>query len=248
MKVKIKTEKALLSANFYIPLNKNYKKLAIILPGFLDSKDYKHYSNLGKFLATKDYLSVIFDPAGTWESGNDMKIYSMSQYLSDIDDVVNYAKDIFKKDFEEIIIIGHSLGGRIALIYAARNENISKAIGLMASNISPIKWNKREERLSKRDYPGNKDMMIQFKVPFSFVEDAMKYDLLSEVSKINVPILLIAGENDEPERIESLKSIYEQANDLTKFVLMKGFGHNYRDNKDQMKKMNEEIWQFISDN
>lgn len=248
MRVKIDTGKTKLSANFYIPENKSCNKLAVILPGFLDSKDYEHYSSLGKFLATKDYLSVSFDPSGTWESSGDIGLYSMTQYMNDINNVIKYSQENFNKNFSEIIMIGHSLGGRIALIYAARNKNINKAIGLMASNISPTKRNNGEARVSKRDYPGDKDRIIEFKVPFSFVEDTVKYDVLNEVSKINIPILLMAGENDEPERIKSLELIYKQANEPKKFVLLEGFGHNYRDNKDKMEKVNEEVERFISGN
>lgn len=51
-------------------------KLAILCPGYLDSKDYKHLVGLSAALCDKGCTVVRFDPAGTWESGGEISDYT----------------------------------------------------------------------------------------------------------------------------------------------------------------------------
>lgn len=232
--------------NFYIPKNDDFNKLAVILPGYVSSKDDEHLTELGKFLTTKNYLGVSFNPTGTWGEGEDINKYNISQYLLDIDEVINKSKEKFERNFSEIVILGHSLGGKVSLLYAARNKNINKVVAIMPPTVdSAIKW-VDGIRVSKRDNPINKDQIIEFKVPFSFIEDSLKYNVCEEVSKISCPVLLIAGQLDEKVLPEKVESIYKKVNEPKKYVLIEGVGHDYRFDKNQVGKVNEEIGKFIS--
>lgn len=236
----------MLAMNFYIPKDKDFDKLAVILPGFLDSKDYDHLVELGKFLAEKNYLGVSFNPTGTWKNTENTGKYSISQYLLDIDEAILTAKEKFKQDFSEIIILGHSLGGKVALIYASRNKNIKMVVGIMPPNQQDwSKWKDNGLRVSVRNQPKNIIKLVSFKIPFSFVEDSLKYDLIEALSKIDCPILFIAGELDDVVLPEIVESIYQKAKEPKKYILIKGIGHNYRLFKDQIKKVNDEIGKFI---
>lgn len=249
MNVKIKVGSSFLSANFYIPKNKSFDKLVIILPGYLDSKDYPNIVKLGEFLTSKGYLAVSFDPTGTWESGGSIEKYSISQYLLDIKEVIKYSEQKFNKEFSEIIIVGHSLGGMVGLLYAAKNKEIKKVVVMMSPNKMPtLKWeNESKIRISKRDCPGDKNKIVEFRVPFSFAQDSLKYDVLNEVSKINIPIFLMAGQNDEKIKTEIVKLVYKKANSPKKYIFLKGVGHDYRSFDDQIKKVNKEVWKFLEE-
>ena len=66
----------------YIKGDTQSDKFALILPGLLDTKDYLHMTSHVDFLATKGYLALSFDPAGTWESLSDelIEYYKESIY------------------------------------------------------------------------------------------------------------------------------------------------------------------------
>jgi len=64
--------------------------LAILCPGFLDSKDYAHLKNLAEDLSAMGYTVVRLDPTGTWESEGDISEYTVTQYLADINSVWQY--------------------------------------------------------------------------------------------------------------------------------------------------------------
>src|SRR3989344_857048 len=83
-KVKIKNSKGQnISAVIHRPDIKT-KKLAILCPGFLDTKNYDHLILLSEELLKKGFTVVRFDPTGTWESEGDISEYLTSQYLNDV--------------------------------------------------------------------------------------------------------------------------------------------------------------------
>lgn len=56
-------------------------KVALILPGRLDTKDYVHMQSHVRHLADEGYYALSFDPPGTWESPGDLSIYTTDTYL-----------------------------------------------------------------------------------------------------------------------------------------------------------------------
>ncbi len=73
----IKGTKGDLSVAIHNPETKT-KKLAILCPGFLDSKDYAGLTELANRLTEHGYTSVRFDPTGVWESGGNITDYTIS--------------------------------------------------------------------------------------------------------------------------------------------------------------------------
>ena len=107
--IRILSGKFVLDASVHKPTTPN-GMLAVLLPGFLDTKDYQHLVLLGNTLAKAGYVAIRFDPAGTWQSSGAEKDYSMTQYLKDIRAVIRWAKH--KKLFQKgIVLLGHSMGG-----------------------------------------------------------------------------------------------------------------------------------------
>ncbi|OGF23274.1 hypothetical protein A2Y83_00120 [Candidatus Falkowbacteria bacterium RBG_13_39_14] len=88
-------------------------ELAILCPGFLDSKDYNGLHNLAEALNKKGYTVVRFDPAGTWESEGDISEYTVTQYLEDIKNILEYM--LKQSAYKEILLGGHSQGCSVQL-------------------------------------------------------------------------------------------------------------------------------------
>jgi len=229
------------------------RKLAILCPGFLDSKDYHHLAGLGEALAKEGYTAVRFDPTGTWESEGDISEYNTTQYLQDIKSVKAYMFE--EQKYDHLLMVGHSRGGRVSLIYSANDPEVSKVVGIMPSAISTPrdsakqrrndKWKEEGKMTSKRDVPGNEKEVREFTVPYSFLEDSMKYDTFEEASKIHVPILLITGEKDTIIPPEEVKEIYSNANEPKKFVIIPGIGHDYRHNLGEVEIVNKVIVDYL---
>ncbi|EKD43703.1 MAG: hypothetical protein ACD_72C00167G0001 [uncultured bacterium] len=86
-----------------------------------------------------------------------------------------------------------------------------------------------------------------FKVPYSFIEDALNYNVLKVIKQITKPILFIAGEKDETAPLHLVQQIYDQANQPKKFVVIKNIGHDYRLNPEEIKLVNQQVIKFLSE-
>ncbi|OGI58133.1 hypothetical protein A3C60_01285 [Candidatus Nomurabacteria bacterium RIFCSPHIGHO2_02_FULL_37_45] len=243
-KVKIKNSKGQnISAVIHRPDIKT-KKLAILCPGFLDTKNYDHLILLSEELLKKGFTVVRFDPTGTWESEGDISEYLTSQYLNDVRSVLEYM--LKEKNYSYILLGGHSRGGLISILYASLDSRISFVLGIMPSSIRIMIGTKREEwekagfSIAKRDIP-KKNEEIEFKVPYSHVIDRDQFNVFEAVKKITVPLVMIAGELDKACLPEDVKKLFDQANEPKKFILMKNIGHEYRHNLLEIKEVNKEI-------
>ncbi|MEO8638062.1 MAG: alpha/beta fold hydrolase [Candidatus Taylorbacteria bacterium] len=223
---------------------KSMGRLAILCPGYLDTKDYDHLVELAATLSKDGYTVVRFDPTGTWESEGEISDHTISQYLKDIRSVLEYM--LQEDEYGSILLGGHSRGGMVSILYAARDSRISIVMGIMPSSSLSIEkkslddWKKTGVRISKRDVPGSTEMR-EFRVPFSHAVDGRQFDALKDVKKITVPVILIAGELDTIILPDSVQHIFDEAKDPRKFILLNGIGHDYRHNPAEIKIVNDKI-------
>lgn len=242
-KIKIESPKGAISAVIHRPQGET-AKLAILCPGFLDSKDYLGLTQLAVSLCKEGYTTVRFDPIGVWESEGDIADYLMTQYLADIKVVLEYM--LSQGEYAEVLLGGHSRGAQMAILYAAGDSRISFVLGIMPSH-GPITgtrrtdWERAKEKLERRDLPTDKNEIVEYLVPFTHVLDRDRYDALRDVAKVAVPIALFSGELDDIVDPESVKEIFESANEPKSFVIIPGIGHDYRHNADEVAFVNREI-------
>ncbi len=215
-KRKIPSTKGNLDAVVQYP-EKSTKRLAILCPGYLDSKDYKHLVGLSGELSKKGYTVVRFNPTGTWESEGEISDYTTTQYLEDVKNVLDCM--LKENAYTHVLLGGHSRGGQVSLLYAARDARVSLVLAIMPSS-GPVTGRRRE---------------------FSHVEDRDKHNVVEEVKKITVPVILIAGELDEVVLPEAVKKIFDNANEPKKFITIPGVGHGYGHNDEQVKIVDQKI-------
>jgi len=219
------------------------KKLAILCPGFLDSKDYTGLRELAKRLNEEDYSVVRFNPIGVWGSGGTIKDYNTTEYLKNIRTVLEYMLE--ENDYKYILIGGHSRGGQMSLLYASQDSRINLALGIMPST-GPYTGERRENwenngYIGTRDLPFEREKTIEYDVPFSHLLDHNKYNIMEDIKKIKIPILIIAGEADEIIPIEKIKGLYNNANQPKTFIPIPNIGHDYRLNDEEVATVNQKI-------
>ena len=69
---------------------KNSTRLAIAIPGRLDTKDYLNFTSHIEYLANRNFLAVAFDPPGTWESRGEIESYTTTNYLKAVDELIEH--------------------------------------------------------------------------------------------------------------------------------------------------------------
>lgn len=246
--IKIPSTKGNLSAAIHYPENET-GNLAILCPGYLDSKDYIHLVGLAAALSKQGYVAVRFEPTGTWGSEGDISDYTNSQYLEDIKNVLEYM--LSQASYKQILLGGHSRGGQVSILYAARDSRISIVLGIMPSS-GPIQGQRREEwqkngtKAFQRDLPNDKDKKREFRVPFKHVLDRDQYNAASDAKKIKSPIILIAGALDEIVPPNVVKGIFENANEPKDFLIIPNIRHDYRHNDNEIKIVNKIILERLN--
>ena len=212
MKFKIKSNVSYIASELNIPKNKNGCAI-IFLPGYLDTKDYYSFKYFGKNLSKEGFLTIAFDPTGTWESGGKISNYKFSQYLKDIKLVIKFIKKKYSFT-KKIILIGHSWGASVALVYQSLNSGITASLLIEPSKeLNLKKWGDLSCRSSTRDLPKNKDKLKEFCVPRTFMLDALKYNVLKIAKKSKTPCHFIAGKKDTVIKPKIVKEIYASTKD-----------------------------------
>lgn len=242
--IKIQTESfslATISAG-----DENAEKFALVIPGRLDTKDYAHMQAHVEHLASLGYFAVSFDPPGTWESVWDMDLYSVTNYQKAIDEVIEYYGN------RPTLIVGHSRGGAMAILAAARNEHITRLITVMsrATGQDDIpEWRERGYIDEYRDIPPGrvrtpKDDKIYIKFPYSFHADSMQYNVFETLTTLTKPKLMFSGKQDTTTPPKVIEAAYEQAAEPKQYYQV-DFEHDYRLDQNIIDEVNQRIGGFL---
>lgn len=223
----------------YMKGSRNCKKLALVLPGRLDTKDYKHMRSHVDFLANNGYLAISFDPPGTWESQGDIKRYTMTNYLKAINELIECL------DNKPTVLMGHSIGGTMAMLAGTRNIHVTHIICAMShptpSRLSP-KTKDTGFQIQYRDTPtGGKK---KFLLPLSFFKDAAKYNMINALSKCTKPKLYILGKKDDIVAPSVVRNIYKKSAKPKQLIEINS-DHDYRRHPKIIEAINVKIGQFL---
>ncbi len=219
-------------------------KEAILIPGYLGSPDYLHMKVFEKRLRELGYSVERIDPGNLWSTGN-IKNYTITNILNQVEERINFYKE---QDAEEIILIGHSQGGMIAIIAGSKNPAVTKIAALCPPDgrkDSVDKWKENGVRVSKRDLPNHPNKYREFKVPYSFAQDASKYSASEAVRGLNRPLMIFIALEDTSVIPEVTEKIANNAND-TYVVRQPSMGHNFRKSKEECELVMNEIEKFLA--
>ncbi len=227
----------------YLRGDQNASKLALVIPGKLDTKDYPHMRSHVNFLASKGYLALSFDPPGTWESPGDIQLYTITNTLKAIDELIQYFGN------KPTFVMGHSRGGSVAMYAAIANPTITHFASVMSayshkSTFVDEEWKQTGYKLSKRDLPGNQNKSRQFKLPYSCLEDQTRYDASEGLKQSNKPKLFIYGNQDILIDPKIVKAAYTMSAD-PKTIHSIDSAHDYRFHPDMIREVNEYIGKFL---
>ena len=220
-------------------------KLAIVIPGRLDTKDYIHNTSLVDYLADRGYLALSFDPPGTWESPGSIELYTTTNYLKTVYELIEYFGD------KPTLLAGHSRGGTIAMLAGSENPHVTHFISIFSYYGAPS--DPEEERIvngrviSYRDLPPGTEKIKEkkkFELPLHYFEDGKQYNALSELRTCKKPKLFFYGTEDDMNDPEDVKKAYEESAE-PKMIHAINSGHNYRYHPEAVEEVNRVIGEFL---
>ena len=218
--------------------------LALVLPGRLDTKDYPHMKSHVDLLGGLGYYTVSFDPPGTWESPGDISLYTMTNYLKAMEELIEHFGN------RKTILIGHSRGGSMAMLGGTRLKNVTKFAAIMSRPSASIpddekEYDKNKRYTSFRDNP-NGGEQVRFDLPGSYFEDAANYDMTEVLTSCTKPKLFVYGEKDNLTTPENVKKSFEMSAD-PKQIASVDCEHDYRKFPAVIKQVNILLKEFVED-
>lgn len=192
-------------------------EVVIILPGWFMTKDSKPFYKISNALnKTVDVITVDFRGHGK-SSG----FYTFTaKETNDIDAIVNYAKNLYKK----IYLMGFSLGASLSLLYGAENSAIDKIIAVSpACDLDKIEnhfWKKEAWLPTLKKAELKRWCSIR---PSIHIQKKIKP--INVIEKVNCPTLFIAGTKDPTVFPWHTEKLFKKALCIKKYELFKDCIH-----------------------
>lgn len=202
-------------------------KVALLLPGRLDTKDYANFVSHLDFLANHGFYTFAIDPPYTWDSPGNLENYTTTNYLKAVNELIDYLGN------RPTLLLGHSRGGATAML-ASPNPAVA---GLVLVNAaygppSPPEPDKVADGtlLESRDIPpGNvrtKEQRI-YHLPLIYFEDGAKHNPRAVLKNFKGPKLLIHATHDEFTSLDLIRPIYDEISEPKMFLEI-DCTHDYR--------------------
>jgi len=213
------------------------KGLAIVLHGLGGFKEQDHIEVFAQAFKDANYTVLRYDATHAFgESEGDYEEVTTTGDYEDLEDVISWAKE---QDWysEPFILAGHSQGGLSIILYAQKYPEKVKALApistMISGNLSVQAYNDPEyqAKWQKQGYIENPSYSrpgVMKKLNWSYMEDAMKYDILPQADKLSMPVLLIVGEKDRGTPPEHQELLFDKLSGEKELHIIKGSGHCFR--------------------
>jgi 3-oxoadipate enol-lactonase len=206
------------------------------------------YTQLTSNLST-DFrcMSIDFRGWGSSTGPHSPDAYSIAQLARDIETLIP------KLDVKEFVLVGHSMGGKVAQLIAGRGvlKGLKGLVLLAPAPPTPLVLppDMKEQQIVAYSSTQSAEFVVRNVLSSSklddgvvsmLVEDMMKgnkfakaawpayamgEDIAEDAKRIDVPVLVIAGELDQVETVERVKSEVVRNVKGAELVVVQGSGH-----------------------
>ena len=229
----------------YAKGNEGAAKIALVLPGRLDTKDYVHMRSHVDFLAANGFFALSFDPPGTWESPGGIELYTTTNYIKAINELIEYFGN------KPTLLLGHSRGGAGAILAGASNPFVSGIVPIFATYGPPSAASQDAIRggfqTEYRDLPPGaapSREQKEFALPLNFFKDGQQYNPSSALLDCTKPKLLIYASRDEYTQPDRVKAVYETIPG-PKMIHELDSDHDYRYHSKLIEEVNQAVGGFL---
>jgi pimeloyl-ACP methyl ester carboxylesterase len=218
---------------------------AILCHGMESDKESEKLVFLSRELARTGIPTLRFDFAYAGESSGSFEEITYSGGVEDLKAAYCF---LLGRQARKIAILGSSMGGTVALLFAAQEPTVA-ALVTVAAPIHPKKITEKlltpEQMCQWREqgytyYHGQR-------INVSLLDDLERIDILKSASRIACPVLIIHGERDETVPVEEAYELHDQLSDSKKLAILKGADHRLSD-PSLMKHVVVESMNWISQN
>ena len=230
----IKQDEDNLAGTLHLPENKERPPLVILCHGFTGHKNcYGEFVEISRDLCEEGFAVYRFDFRGSGESTREFQEQTHTTMLEDLETVVSEFEDS-NEISNEIFLIGHSQGGFIAKLFAAKdNDKIEGLISWMgrAYNIDDWWADRYCNEIEKRGfiYANGEKILLEY------YEDSKNYSIEKAFDKIEIPVQLIYGTHDYTVPLDEGERA-EQNIENAELEVIEGLNHDFNQTEELYNK------------
>ncbi len=187
------------------------------------------YPLLAHFLSQRGYVVLCIDLPGFGESDDppDLSAWPLLNDTATVMDAVSYMEGLPQVDKNRINLVGHSLGGGIAMKTATADRRIRKVIAIGPPRRLTERTEKEFESFRQRY---SRDRCLAGLVPPDVFSEFIHHMALENFipwfsSDGHQPVLLIDGSQEDKADLQYLKGYYEKLTPPKKYVTVPNTAH-----------------------
>ncbi len=224
-----------ITLDIFFQHDREQKPIVIYAHGFNGFKDWGNFDLISEKFSAAGFVFVKFNFSHNGTTAEEPEIFTnleafgnnnYSRQLEDIKKVVDWVCDygtgylnenanLFMPsmmDCDQIYLIGHSMGGGTAILYAAADKRIKKLVTWASISECKTPWGSWDSEKMKgwKDtgvayYHNNRtkqQMPLYYQLYEDYVENQEKLDIKNAIGKLNIPILICHGKADNAVPVE----------------------------------------------
>lgn len=184
----------------------------IICHGFVGSRIgvNRLFVKASEEISFLDAIVVRFDYVGCGESEGNYGENSLDDLIDQTKCVIDFALTISQVDVNQLVLIGHSLGGAVSLLTAASDKRIHKLIlwAAVANPYSDIVNIVGVEQLKSLEF-GTEIDYLGYSLKDKFFNSLVEHQPLDEALNFSGDVLVVHGSGDEEISVEYCDRYYD---------------------------------------
>lgn len=236
-----------MAVDIFLPPNPQNAPLLIIAHGFKGFKDWGHFPLVAQMMAEGGFAIATFNFShnGTTPESltefSDLEAFGNNNYsieLFDMDSIINaLINNSFLKDsgvdLDELHLLGHSRGGGIAILTAAKDARIKKLItwasviefgAFFGKDIVDF-WKEQGVIYSPNARTGQQ-MPLYYQLYEDVINNTEKQDIRKAASAIRCPWLIVHGTEDKTVPWDVAEELHA-LQPLSELLLIENGDHNF---------------------
>ncbi|MBI4524262.1 MAG: alpha/beta fold hydrolase [Deltaproteobacteria bacterium] len=199
----------------------------ILCHGMESNKESEKATILGRSFAERGILALRFDFAGAGESGGTLEDITYSGEVADLRAAFDF---ILQYNPEKIGILGSSMGGAVALLFAAEKRKVDCLVTI-AAPVHPEKIT--GSLLSQEEVTRWREsgfiMYHDRKINRTLLDDLERINVPAAARKISCPVLIIHGDADQTVPINEAHELHSLLSCAKKILIFNGADHRLSD-------------------